>query len=152
MNFTENPELVTRPAAHYVYLERVGQFPVIAPATWQDLHRLAPMISKHNRITGAMALYKVPNIYRAGFLLSSPPQELPPDVQYILWQGGKYSRFVLTGAYSNLPEASGRVWSIVARKQLQVRDDFAVEHYLNDPATTPEEQLITEILVPTGEG
>jgi DNA gyrase inhibitor GyrI len=63
--------------------------------------------------------------------------------------GGKYSRFVLTGAYSHLPEASGRVWSIVAEKQIQVRDDFAVENYLSDPKTTPEEKLITEILIPT---
>jgi effector-binding domain-containing protein len=55
----------------------------------------------------------------------------------------------LTGAYSNLPEASGRVWSIVAEKQIQVRDDFAVENYLSDPKTTPEEKLITEILIPT---
>ncbi len=63
--------------------------------------------------------------------------------------GGKYSRFVLTGSYSNLPEASGRVWSIVADKQVPLRDDFAIENYMNDPRTTPEDKLMTEILVPT---
>jgi DNA gyrase inhibitor GyrI len=150
MNLTVKPEIVTRPEAHYVFLERVGPFLKTAPQAWQDLQRLAPAISKHNQITGALALYKTgPKIYRAGFSLSAPPQKLPPDLQYARLVGGKYSRFVLTGAYSNLPEASGRVWSMVAETQIPLRDDFAVENYLNDPKTTPAEQLITEILVPT---
>jgi effector-binding domain-containing protein len=34
-------------------------------------------------------------------------------------------------------------------KQIHLRDDFAIENYTNDPKTTPEEQLVTEILVPT---
>jgi len=29
------------------------------------------------------------------------------------------------------------------------REDFFVENYVNDPRTTPEDQLITEILAPT---
>jgi effector-binding domain-containing protein len=54
----------------------------------------------------------------------------------------------LTGPYSGLPEASGRVWAMVSEKKIELRDDYAIENYLNDPKTTPEEQLITEILVP----
>jgi effector-binding domain-containing protein len=150
MNLTVLPEIVTRPEAHYVFLERVGPFPSVAPQAWQDVLQIAPSVSEHNQITGAMALYKMgPNVYRAGFSLSAPPQKLPQDVQYARLVGGKYTRFVLTGAYSNLPEASGRVWSIVGEKQIQVRDDFAVENYLSDPKTTPEEKLITQILIPT---
>jgi effector-binding domain-containing protein len=30
-----------------------------------------------------------------------------------------------------------------------VRDDFAIENYMNDPRATPEDQLITHILIPT---
>jgi DNA gyrase inhibitor GyrI len=150
MNLTTEPEIVTQPETHYVFLERVGPFSNTAGQAWQDLHRLEPAISKHNRIDGAMALYKVePKIYRAGFLLAAAPQQLPCDVQYMLFGGGKYSRFVLTGPYSNLPEASGRVWSIVSEKQIPLRDDFAIENYMNDPKTTPEDKLMTEILVPT---
>jgi effector-binding domain-containing protein len=29
-----------------------------------------------------------------------------------------------------------------------VRDDFAIENYMNDPRVTPEDQLITHILIP----
>jgi effector-binding domain-containing protein len=55
----------------------------------------------------------------------------------------------LTGPYADLPQASGRVFEIVSEKQIQLRDDFCIENYKNDPRTTPEEQLITEILIPT---
>jgi len=48
-----------------------------------------------------------------------------------------------------LPEASGRVFEMVEEKKIQMRDDFCIENYANDPRTTPEEQLITEILIPT---
>jgi len=133
MNLITEPEIVTQPETHYVFLEKVGPFSSTAGQAWQDLHQLAPAISKHNRIDGAMAA----------------PQQLPPDVQYMQFGGGKYSRFVLTGSYSNLPEASGRVWSIVADKQIPLRDDFTIENYMNDPKTTPEDKLMTEILVPT---
>ena len=150
MNLTTEPEIVNQPKAHYVFLEKVGPFSNTAFQAWQDMHRLEPAISKHNRIDGAMALYKIgPQIYRAGFLLAAAPQQLPPDVQYVEFGGGKYSRFVLTGSYANLPEASGQVWSIVADKQIPLRDDFAIERYMNDPKTTSEDRLATESLVPT---
>jgi effector-binding domain-containing protein len=77
------------------------------------------------------------------------PKNLPKTLKYEKFPGGKYSRFVLTGPYSGLPEASGRVYETVAQKKIQLRDDFSIENYVNDPRTTPEDQLITEILVPT---
>ena len=74
---------------------------------------------------------------------------LPAGLRYSKFEGGKYSRFVLTGSYSNLPQASGRVFEIVSEKKLKLRGDYCIEHYANDPKTTPEEQLVTEILIPT---
>ncbi len=150
MNLTQEPEIVTWPATHYVFVERVGPIMTNAPQAWQDLHKQAAAISAHNRIVGAMSLYKIgPKIYRAGFLLAAPAVELPDGVQSIEFGGGKYSRFVLTGSYANLPEATGRAWSMAAEKKIQVRDDFAIENYANDPKMTPVDELITEILVPT---
>jgi len=48
-----------------------------------------------------------------------------------------------------LPAASGRAWEIAAEKQIPLRDGFAIENYVNDPQTTPQDQLITEILFPS---
>jgi len=55
----------------------------------------------------------------------------------------------LTGPYFNLPEASGRVFQMVVDQKIKMRDDFCIENYANDPRTTPESELITQILIPT---
>jgi DNA gyrase inhibitor GyrI len=150
MKLTEVPETVTWPETHYAFIEKIGPFQETAPQAWQAMHHLAPKIGEQNKITGYMSLYKVePKIYRAGVSLEAAPNNVPEGVEYTKFKGGKYSRFVLTGAYSNLPEACGRVFQIVADTTMQMRDDFCIENYINDPRTTPEDQLVTEILIPT---
>ncbi len=90
-----------------------------------------------------------PNVYRAGFSLAAPPPSLPEGLAYVKFAGGKYCRFVLTGPYSDLPTATRRAWEIVSEKGIPVREGYAIENYVTDPRTTPTEQLITEILIPT---
>jgi GyrI-like small molecule binding domain len=150
MNLTEVPEIITWPETHYVYVERVGPFQTNAPQAWQGLHTFVARIAEHNQITGYTSFYKVgPQVYRAGVSLAAAAERLPEGVQYTRFRGGKFSRFVLTGPYSDLPEASGRVQAIITQTGLPLRDDYFIENYRNDPRTTAPEQLITEILVPT---
>ncbi len=150
MSLIEEPEIVTWPETHYLFIERTGPFSQIAQLCWQELHRAIPKIAEKNQVTGHLSLYRMrPDTYRAGVSVSAPPAEVPEGLQYCLFPGGKFSRFVWTGPYTKLPEVSGRVWQIVTEKQIPQRDDFAIEYYANDPKTTPEDQLITEILVPT---
>ena len=150
LRLTEAPEVVNWPETHYVFIERVGPFQNTAPQAWQQLHPLVPRLLEQNKITGYMSLYKVaPQIYRAGLALAAPPEDLPGGLTYEKFPGGKYSRFVLTGPYANLPEACSRVFQIVAEARVPLRDDFGIENYISDPRITPEEQLVTQILVPT---
>jgi effector-binding domain-containing protein len=150
LNLTETPDIVTWPETHYIFVEKVGPFQNTAPQAWQEVHPLVPAISESNKITGYMSLYKIaPKIYRAGVSVDVAPKNLPANVRYETFKGGKYSRFVLRGSYANLGEASGRVFQIVAEKKIQMRDDYCIENYVNDPRTTPEDQLVTEILIPT---
>ena len=150
LQLSQQPETVTWPETHYVYIEKIGPFQDTAPQAWQELHPLIPAISEQNKITGYTSLYRVePRIYRAGVSVESEPKNLPAGMKYLKFKGGKYSRFVLTGPYSNLPEASGRVFQIVAGQKIKMRDDFCIENYVNDPRTTPESELITQILIPT---
>jgi effector-binding domain-containing protein len=150
MKLTQEPEIVTWPETHYVFVEKIGPFQNTAPQAWNEVHPLVPRISEHNKVTEYMSLYKVgPKIYRAGVAVAEEPKNLPENVRYEKFKGGKYSRFVLTGPYPNLAEASRRVFEIVAEKKIQMRDDYCIENYKNDPRTTPEDQLITEILIPT---
>ncbi len=150
MNLTETPEIVAWPETDYVFIEKIGPFQSAAPLAWQSAHAFVEALSKRNRITGYMSLYKVqPKVYRAGFALEAPPVDLPGGLTHQNFSGGKYTRFVLTGPYAQLPQASGRVFEIVAEKGIRQRDDFCIEYYVNDPRTTSEEKLITEILIPT---
>jgi DNA gyrase inhibitor GyrI len=150
LQLTEVPAVVTWPETHYVFIEKVGPFLNTAPQAWQQMHQLVPRVLDRNKITGYMSLHKVaPQIYRAGVALPAAPKDLPEGLAYEKFPGGKYSRFVLTGPFSNLPAACGRVFQIVAATKIPLRDDFGIENYVSDPRTTPEEQLITEILVPT---
>lgn len=150
MNLTQEPEVVNFPETHYVFIEKTGPFMNTAPQAWNSAHALVPELSKKNQITGYMSLYKMgPNVYRAGFALAAPPAELPEGLAYEKFDGGKYSQFVLTGPYSDLPAASRQAWHIVTEKKIPLRDDFAIENYTNDPRVTPEDKLVTQILVPT---
>lgn len=149
-NLTQVPDIVTWPETHYVFIEKIGPFQNTAAPAWKDLHQLVPRISEHNNITGYLSLYKVePKIYRAGVSLAAGPKNLPAGLEYTNFEGGKYSRFILTGPYSDLPEACGRVFEIVSETKIRLRGDYCIENYANDPRTTPEQQLVTEILIPT---
>ena len=150
MNFTEQPEIVNWPETYYAFIEKVGPFMQNAGAAWQAAHALAPELLKHNQIASYLSLYKIgPKIYRAGFALEAPPTQLPEGLGYELFPGGRYARFTLTGSYSQLPQASGRAWELVAEQGMSIRDGFAIENYPNNPRTTPEDQLVTQILIPT---
>jgi effector-binding domain-containing protein len=150
VNLTETPEIVEWPKTHYVYVEKIGSFQTNAPEAWQNLHSSVSRIAENNQITGYLSLYKMgPQIYRAGVALAEPPAKLPAGIAYMEFNGGKYSRFVLTGPYSNLGRATGRVVELITETKLPLRDDYFIENYVNDPRTTPEEQLISQILIPT---
>ncbi len=150
MNLTETPQRVVWPPTHYVFVEKVGPFETNAPQAWQSLHTFVARIAQHNQITGYLSLYKMgPTVYQAGVSLAAPPQHLPEGIEYCEFQGGNYSSFTLTGPYSDLGRATSRVQQIISELELPLRDDYFIENYRNDPRTTPESELITEILVPT---
>ena len=149
MNLTEHPEEVFWPETHYVFVEKIGPFITNAPQAWREVRTFAPALSAKNAIKGAMSLYKMgPKIYRAGYILGAPAVDLPAGLRYEKFPGGKYVRFVFTGPYFQLPDASNRAWTLVADKKIQLRDDYSIENYANDPEKTPEDKLITEIMFP----
>jgi effector-binding domain-containing protein len=150
LQLTEEPEIVTWPEMYYVFVEKIGPFLSSAPEAWGQLHKLTDAIAEHNKITGYTSLYKVgPKIYRAGVSVSDEPKNLPAGVESTRFKGGKYSQFTLTGRFADLPDASRRVFEIVAEKKIQLRDDLCIENYVTDPRVTPEDQNVIQIAVPT---
>jgi effector-binding domain-containing protein len=149
MNLTETAEIITWPETHCVFVEKAGPIPQNAPLTWEEFQPLIPQLTSNAAVTGFLSLYKTePPVYRAGASVAAKPSMLPGKLKYEHLKGGKYARFVLTGPYSQLPQATSRVFEIVSATKLQLRNDYHIEHYMNDPATTPEDKLLTEILFP----
>jgi len=138
-------------AVHYVFVEKRGEFKETAPACWNEIVPQLPVIkAKNNEVKRIFSLYKIApeKIYAAGFGVAEEPKDLPAGIEHKLFKGGKYAQFVMTGGYKHLPQACGRAFEIVKEKNMKVRDDWYVEEYVNDPKETPEDQLITHILVP----
>src|SRR5471030_1581899 len=99
MQLTHEPKHVSWPKTHYIYIENKGPFQATAAKAWKKLRKLVPEILEHNEIKGFMSLYKFKpeKIYRAGVVVAAQPKQLPRGLAYVRFQGGKYSRFVLTG-------------------------------------------------------
>ena len=149
MNLTEAPEYVTWPQTHYVFVEKTGPIPKNAPLAWQEFHQSLPRLKSSATVTGFLSLYNMHDqVYRAGASVAAKPAKVPENLRYESFPGGKYARFVLTGPYSDLPQDTGQVVEIVSQKKIPLRADYHIEHYVNDPATTPEDKLVTEILFP----
>jgi predicted transcriptional regulator YdeE len=146
---TLEAEAVQFPSTHYVFIEKRGSIPANAAQAWSELHTRLPTITEHNTVAGFLSLYRMDEgIYRAGVALDAAPRQLPAGLQYERFAGGKYRKFVLKGSYSQLPQATGQAVRTVRESQFQLRNDFNIERYVNDPRSTPEDQLLTEILFP----
>ena len=153
MNLTEVPEEIIFEDMHYLYLESGGPFSESARKLWTEFHssHFAKLKSNpDNAVKNVCSLYKTkPDyLYRAGASVQSAPATIPEGLLYEHFKGGKYACFLLTGSFEHLPKACGRVFEIVKETNLQLRDSFYIENYLNDPSTTPVEKLQTQILVP----
>jgi len=156
MNLTSNPEMVTRPTTHYVFLQRQGPFAEIAPPTWEAMFPLLANQVEQNNIVEFLGLSGIDRtkpgedamIYQAGVAVKQAPGAGLKGLQYRKIEGGKYARFLLIGPYSQIWAAFDQVFKTMAEKKIALREEFCIENYLNDPKVTPEDQLQTEILIP----
>ena len=151
MPLNEDTKEVEWAPTHYVCVKKIGSFDETAPACWGEFK--AQVSAAVPPIKGLLnfTLYQTSPecVYCAGSSVESVPAELPVGFEYIHFIGGKYLQFTLTGSYSQFPEAMGRLFHLVKERNVAVRENaYFVEHYVNSPDTTPEEELLTYILVP----
>ena len=96
----------------------------------------------HNQIAGAAAFYKpAKGIYRAGFILSAPPVNLPAELTYEKFSGGKYTRFTLIGPFDQLPEANSRAFGVVSEKGIAIATTSASNTTLPIRAQRPQSRM-----------
>lgn len=156
INMSEKHDIVSRPALHYIFLERTGPFAEVAPATWNEFARLQNGKIRPDQIRGMLGLSTIDKgksgeeamIYQAGIAVAEKPAAIPGGLAYRKIGAGRYARFLLTGAYSQISPAFSQAFRALSEQAVPLRDDYCAENYLNDPRNIPEDQLQTEILVP----
>ncbi|MBI3436711.1 MAG: GyrI-like domain-containing protein [Proteobacteria bacterium] len=156
LDLTAAPDIIALQPAPFLYLEKVGPFQKFAPLAWKEFWAIAGGKIDHDQIAAMLALSLIDEtktgdaafVYQAGLLLKAKPTTLPEGLRLRQLAAGKYARFVLTGSYAQLSTAYPKAFSIVAESKYRFRPDFCIEKYLNDPSTTPQDQLQTEILIP----
>jgi AraC family transcriptional regulator len=155
VNLTPEFETITRGTTHYLFLERRGPFAEVAPPLWGQLQPIVRRIeaTKIREYLGLSGIDKSKPgedamIYQAGVALVDKPDALPAGTEYRAIKTGHYARFLLTGPYSQIWPAFDSIFKTLASKQIALRPEFCIENYLNDPQTTPEDALKTELLVP----
>lgn len=156
LNLTEKPEIITRETTHFLHVRRTGLFAEVAMPAWYALFPLLESNVEKTNIkeflgTSLMDLKTQDEssmFYDAGVSLIDKPKNVPKGMQYTKIASGKYARFILTGPYPGVWPAFEKIFRILAEKKIQLRDGACIENYINDPNVTPEEELITELLVP----
>ena len=155
MNLTPSFDTVTRPLTHYVFLENRGPFQEIAPPLWNDLMPTLEQLDKQGirEYLGMSGIDKTKPgeeamIYQAGVAFAEKPGKLGNGLQQRPVKAGKYARFLLTGPYLHIWMAFDRIFKTLAEQKVELRPEFCIENYLNDPRITPEDKLQTELLVP----
>jgi AraC family transcriptional regulator len=155
VNLTPEFDSISRPLTHYVFLEKRGPFAEVAPPSWNELFPLLRRIGQRDirEFLGLSGIDKSrpgedAMIYQAGVALTEMPNELPQGLQQRSIKSGRYARFLLTGPYTQIWPAFDRIFKTLAGKNVELRPEFCIENYLNDPLITPEGELKTELLVP----
>jgi AraC family transcriptional regulator len=156
------PEVRTLPDMRIIYADRLGfadgSFSAAAGAAFQAL---GIYVGKHN-LQGRTG-------YAIGFtpddMRTTPPEEtrfrsclivtdndpLPADddVSEGVLDGGKFAVFQHVGPYNTVTQTWQRImeeW--VPSGAMAVRMAMPFEMYVNDPANTPAEELVTEVCIP----
>jgi AraC family transcriptional regulator len=155
VNLTPKYDLVNRPVTYYVFLEKHGPFAEVAPPTWNEMFALLYSQLDPGKFVEFLGLSGIDKtkvgedamIYQAGVALASEPEK-PLGLQYRKIKSGKYARFLLTGPYAQIWPAFDQIFKTLAENKVELRPEYCIENYLNDPKQTSEDQLLTELLIP----
>jgi AraC family transcriptional regulator len=156
MKLDLNYDIIQFPASHYVFVEKRGPFPEMAPMAWKEAMPLVMSQLEMKDITSFRGLGTIDKtkfgddamIYQAGVTTTTEPNKLSKGLQYKKIKSGSFARFVISGQYEELMTAMRSIFKTLAEKKVELRAEFTMENYLTDPKTTAPDDMRTEILIP----
>ena len=153
LDLSKVPEIIEREET--VILSHVstgGRFDEIAPPVWekflsvlgeggQDLSR--------SEFLGISYVDKDENHhYKAAITVPSDVKITLPQLKQEKLEKSKYAKFLLKGSYDGVWPAFDFAFKKLNEMELELADFPCLENYINDPRETPEDELLTEILIP----
>ncbi|MBY0416052.1 MAG: AraC family transcriptional regulator [Bdellovibrionales bacterium] len=159
MNLNLKPEIISRPAINLVYVEKSGIFKEVAMPTWYEL---IPLVDKNIpkdtireflgiSIMDSQTQDESTMYYGAGVVVTEEPKKLPKGLQYKKMLGGAYAKFMLVGPTHQVWDAFDKIFRVLAESKIKLRPGACIENYLSNPELVPENELVTELLVPIEE-
>lgn len=158
MNFKMNlkPEFIDRDEMVVYSTNAIGgEFSDIAPIAWEKFLKLVPLIKEdlsESQFLGIGKMYAEDsrNIcdYQAAISIPSNSNFEMEGLKRQVLAKGKYAKFLLKGTYDNIWIAFDKAFEVIGNNGLELADSPCIENYLNDPQITPEDDLLTEILIP----
>lgn len=150
-----NIEYTTLEPRRYAYLRHVGPYQEIG----STFGKMAGIAGPAGLINDSEALFV--GVYHND-PSATPPEELqsdagitvtelmvvPDELQQGTLAGGRYAKGVHKGSYANMTESWMSFWSTLQSSEAKPRMAPPFELYINDMATTPEDELITELYAP----
>lgn len=87
-------------------------------------------------------------IYEAGVVITEDLKKVPKGLQSTKIPAGRYAQFTLIGPYHLVWPAFEQIFKILGDLKIELRKGPCIENYLNDPKITPEDKLVTQLLIP----
>lgn len=156
LNLTEKPEIISRPeTVIYTLREEGGHFPEIAPIAWQKFLGILGQEKQDVSQSEFLGISYIEetnlneqHIYKVA--LSAPPNKNLSfkSLRKEVLPAAKYLKFTLKGSYQGVWPSFDRIYKFINESEFELANGPCLENYINDPNTTPEKDLLTELLVP----
>ena len=156
MNLDLNYTIVERPQTHILCVEKNGLFQEVALPAWYEL---IPAVDKYvNKDTiqeylGFSIMNKLANSekqmqYLAAVSSKNTNISAPQGLISKKMPGGTYAKFTMVGPTHLVWPAFNLIFQLLTKKNITLRPGACIENYLSNPEVVPENELVTELLVP----
>lgn len=155
-NLTREPKVVEIGWKNFVYLASEGPFLEHAPRLWDEFWKKAPGVFDMSRMQHMLSMSLIDPSkegdarysYRAGITMNPAPENVPQDFVCMNILSRTYALFELRGHYRQLPKAYEEAMHQLEKGPFLILNECCVEEYVNNPAQTPEDDLLTHIYIP----
>lgn len=152
INMEMKPEVVSREETIvYGIAAKDSSFNDAAQIAWQEFLQVVPTLKEDLSQSEFLGVGEILNNNCSYMAAISIPTNKNPEIGKLVKQtipAARYAKFLLKGSYEGIWYAFDKAFKFINESEFEIGEAPALELYLNDPSITPEEELLTEILIP----